>query len=135
MTNHVVVDATDCVLGRLASRIAKQALLGKEVIVIHCNKAIITGRKKFTRKEYKRKRARGWFAQKGPHFPKSPERILKRTIRGMLSHHQERGRFALKRIRCFNEHPAQHSDKKPNFKVEKTTKTKSITLRELSDTV
>ena len=45
---EIIIDATNATLGRMASYVAKQALLGKKVIILNSERAIVTGRKKFT---------------------------------------------------------------------------------------
>lgn len=110
MSQEIVIDADNALLGRLASYAAKQALLGKNVIIINCSKAVISGNPEFIGAHYRAKRARGGSSLKGPNFPRSPERILKRTIRGMLPHRQARGLAALKRVKCYNEVPASHAN-------------------------
>lgn len=80
----IVIDATKATLGRLASYAAKQALLGKEVIIVNCNNAVITGDRRMIINEYKIQRQRGSSTLEGPYFPNIPEKLLKRTIRGML---------------------------------------------------
>jgi len=102
MKEKIMIDGENAVLGRLASYVAKQALRGKEIVIVNCGKVLITGNKKNTEKEYKVKRARRSDKQAGPNFPSKPEQIVKRTIRGMLSYKQTRGREALKRIKCFS---------------------------------
>ena len=104
---QIVIDATNAILGRLASFAAKQSLLGKSVIIVNCNEAVVSGTKANILKEYKIARARGGSAQRGPHFPKSPDRIVKRTVRGMLSYKQGRGEAALDRVICHNNTPAE----------------------------
>ncbi len=127
----LIIDATNATLGRLSSFAAKQALLGKEIIIVNCKKAIITGNKSSIAKEYYESRARGGHSLKGPNFPKAPERIVKRTIRGMLSYKQGRGREALKRIMCYNEIPQEYlAEKKILAGKEKNVNT--ISLEELS---
>ena len=39
----VVIDAENAVVGRLASRVAKLALMGEDVLVVNAEKAIMTG--------------------------------------------------------------------------------------------
>ncbi|MCK4445210.1 MAG: 50S ribosomal protein L13, partial [Thermoplasmata archaeon] len=39
--------------------------------------------------------------RKGPFYPRMPDRILKRTVRGMLPYQKPRGRAALKRLRVY----------------------------------
>jgi large subunit ribosomal protein L13 len=134
MTEKIIMDATDAVLGRLASHAAKQALLGKEIIITNCNDIIISGRKTSTIKEYEQSRARHSSSLKGPHFPKIPEKLVKRTIRGMLSYRQKRGSDALKRILCYNTVPPEYENSK-KISLKNDPKLKSITLKKLSEKI
>lgn len=109
---EIIIDATNATLGRLASYSAKQALLGKRVIILNSEKAIITGRKKFIIEKYQTRRRRGGTAMKGPLISKLPEKIVKRAIRGMLNYKEGRGREAFKRILCFKGIPEKYKDKK-----------------------
>lgn len=105
----IVVDAKDSILGRVSSFVAKQALKGEDVAVVNCNKIIISGSKESIKKEFEEMRSRVGSSQKGPiHNKSSCEKIVKRTIRGMLPDHREgRGRIAFKRIKCYNEVPKE----------------------------
>jgi len=49
------IDASDHVLGRLASKVAKLALLGYEVHVVNAEKTVITGKKDFVLSYWKHK--------------------------------------------------------------------------------
>ena len=90
-----IIDGTNAVLGRLASYAAKQALQGEEIVILNCDKVIITGRKQKLREEFLEKRRRVGSSQKGPKLHRSSEKIVKRTIRGMLPNYREgRGRIA-----------------------------------------
>ena len=127
----VVVDASGAVLGRIASYAAKQSLLGKNVVIVNCKKALITGKKRTTIREYNDIRQKGGSSLKGPFFPKNPERIVKRTARGMLSHQQQRGIDAHKRIMCYNDVPVEFaSATKVTFNHNITARTTN--LEELS---
>jgi len=95
-----VIDASGAVLGRLGSIVAKRLLEGEEVAVVNAEKAIITGKKQFLKNEYTGKREVGT-QRKGPFFPRMPDRIVKRTIRGMLPYQTPHGRAAYKRLRCY----------------------------------
>ena len=103
----LVIDGEDGVLGRIARFAAKQALLGKEIKIVNCNKLLVIGARENVLAEYRIARARGGSSLNGPHFPKEPYRVMKRTIRGMLSHRQGRGADALKRVLCYNDVPAE----------------------------
>ena len=94
-----VVDAQQATLGRLATRVAKYLLEGDEVHVINSEKAIVSGKKEMIQDEYKEKRRIGTY-RKGPFYHRSPERIVKRAIRGMIPYQKPRGRVAYKRLRC-----------------------------------
>jgi large subunit ribosomal protein L13 len=129
MEMKIVVDGKNALLGRLASYVAKQSLLGKEISIVNCNEIVVSGKPKSVIGEYKEMRNKGGSSLKGPFFPKLPERIVKRTIRGMLSHRQGRGRDALKRIKCYNETPVEFE----NSKMIKSGKEKDIKKIKLKD--
>ncbi len=95
-----IIDASGAILGRLASEVAKRALKGEEFIIINAEKAIITGNKEATIEKYLHRRQIG-SPKKGPFFPKRPDLIVKRAIRGMLPYKKQRGREALKRIKVY----------------------------------
>ncbi len=126
----IVIDGKNATLGRLASYSAKRALLGREVVIVNANEIIITGRKKDILEKYKSLIKKGGSSLKGPKIVRTPERMMKRTIRGMLSHKQTRGNDALKRIRCYNEVPEEYKDVK-KIKAGKEKMTKLMTLKEL----
>jgi len=131
MNRKIIIDANNATLGRLSSYAAKQALLGKEITIVNCKEAIVSGNPKSIIKEYEETRQRGGSSLKGPFFPKSPERIVKRTIRGMLSYKKGRGRNALKNIKCFDEIPEKYAGEN-KIVAGKEKKIKSIKLGELS---
>lgn len=128
---EIVIDAENGILGRVASYAAKQALLGKKVVIVNCAQAIVTGKPRTTIREYGGLRRRGGSSLKGPFFPKHPERVMKRTIRGMLPHLQQRGIDALKRVRCYDGLPAEHASAKC-MTFPSSTLAKTISLGELS---
>jgi len=96
----MLVDATGLVLGRLASVTAKCLLAGEEVKIVNAEKAIITGKKEFIFSDYGHMRERG-HKERGPYFPRRPDMILKRTVRGMLPYKMRRGRDAFSRLRIY----------------------------------
>ena len=84
-----VYNAEDKVLGRLASTVAKQLISAKKagedtrVIIVNAEKAIVTGKRTSVMSDYRAKYELN-HARKGPFFPRMPDQILKRTVRGML---------------------------------------------------
>lgn len=131
-SKQIVIDAKNATTGRLAAYAAKQALQGKSVIIVNCNEALITGNPVSTVEKYKKLRSRSSSTLRGPFFPKHPERLMKRIIRGMLPDHRiGRGRDALKRIICYNETPAELVDVKKSVSG-KEKHSRAISLKEIS---
>ncbi len=127
---EIVIDATNGILGRIASYAAKQALLGKSIAIVNCEAAILSGRRDSIIREYGKARRRGGSSLKGPFFPKIAEKLVKRTIKGMLSYTQQRGADALKRVKCYNKLPKEYESAK-KISLAKEMKTKTINLAEL----
>ena len=99
----VVIDARDCILGRVASEVAERALDGDSVKVINAEQAVITGRKEDVIGTFQKRRDLG--SDRGPYYPKQPDRIFKRSIRGMLPYKKPRGREAFENIRVYIGNP------------------------------
>ncbi len=122
-----IIDAKDLIIGRFATIAAKQALLGEEVIVINCEKAIITGGRPNIVEKFQRKRSMGTQAV-GPFFPRSPDRIVKRIIRGMLPYKQPKGDAAFKRVKCYNGVPEAFEGKE-SMQIKEANVSKMPNLR------
>ena len=103
--NATVIDASGLVLGRAASLIAQRLLHGETVIVINAERSVVTGNRKMVIDEYTAARAQG-SVRSGPHFPRYPDRIFRRTVRGMLPHLKTRGKLAYHRLHVFIGTPA-----------------------------
>ena len=100
-----VYNAEDKVLGRLASVVAKQLISATKagedtrVIIVNAEKAIVSGKRTSVLSDYRAKYELN-HARKGPFFPRMPDQILKRTVRGMLPYQKNSsGRGALKSLR------------------------------------
>lgn len=93
----VVVDASGLVLGRAASVIAKRLLKGEHIVVVNAEQSVVVGERSMVLETYRADRARG-SKRTGPHFPRYPDRIFRRTVRGMLPHLKSRGKAALDRL-------------------------------------
>ena len=106
-----IIDAEGATLGRLSTYTAKQLLNGEEIAVVNSEKAIISGKKPMIKKRYQQKREVGTH-RKGPFFPRTPERIVKRTIRGMIPYQTPHGRAAFKRLKCYIGIPEEFKGKK-----------------------
>ncbi len=95
----MIIDATNSICGRIATVAAKKALLGEKIDVVNCEKAVISGERRFVIEKWKSMNQRG-VHKRGPFIYKMPDRFVKRIIRGMLNYKQERGLEAFKRIKC-----------------------------------
>lgn len=126
----MIINGDDLILGRLSAYAAKQVLLGENVIIVNSENVVISGDKKVILDKYKEKHQRG-HSYKGPFFPRTSDRILRRTIRGMLPFHQDRGRQAFRRVMCYKGIPEKYKNEKLET-VESASasrlKTKFITL-------
>lgn len=130
----IIYDAENQVLGRLSSIIAKQLLNGEAVFVVNCEKSVLAGGRKYTIKKYLQKIQRGDPIH-GPFFPKTPDEIFRRTVRGMLPWDRMKGREAFKRLNVFIGMPKEFKDKKlERVKAAEASKLKCnyITLEGLS---
>ncbi|MFB6107076.1 MAG: 50S ribosomal protein L13 [Halobacteriaceae archaeon] len=99
----LVVDARDCILGRVASNVAQRALDGERVAVVNAEDAVITGREEATMETFRKRVDLG--SDRGPAYPKRPDGILKRSIRGMVPYKTTRGREAFSRVRVYVGNP------------------------------
>jgi large subunit ribosomal protein L13 len=99
----VVVDARDCILGRVASQVAERAMDGEKVAIVNAEAAVITGNREDTVETFQERRRVG--SDRGPAYPKRPDGIFKRAVRGMVPHKKTRGREALSNVRVYVGNP------------------------------
>jgi large subunit ribosomal protein L13 len=130
---RIIIDAENSIRGRIASRAAKEALAGNEVVIINSEKALISGRPAQIIADFKVLRAMNTIKPKqGPFASRSTEKMMKRTIRGMLPDYRVgRGSQALKRIKCYNGVPEEFKKEKA-LKLETKMPAKTITIADLS---
>merc|ERR1712100_848460 len=98
----VVIDGRGHLMGRLASFVAKETLLGQKVVVVRCEELVISGsfirnKLKLLMKRYKRMNTN---PKKGPFHHRSPADMFLRVVRGMIPHKQYRGSAAFQRVKC-----------------------------------
>merc|ERR1712159_195216 len=97
-----VIDARGHLLGRLASLVAKEALLGQKVVVVRCEELVISG--SFIRNKLKllmkRNKRMNTNPKKGPFHHRSAADMFLRVVRGMLPHVWYRGSAAFQRVKA-----------------------------------
>jgi len=99
----IIIDASNLILGRLASIVAKHLLSGRSVVVVNAEKALVTGARSSILEEAHAKleiRTLG-SKSKSPKHPRRPDGILRRTVRGLLPRDKEKGKDAFSRLRVY----------------------------------
>lgn len=127
----LVIDATDVVLGRLASQTA-QLLRGKHkpqyaphvdvgdfVVIVNAGKVALTGSKRDDKLAYRHSGHPGGLKtiNVGDQLRTHPDRVIERAIKGMLPHNSL-GRQMLKKLKVYAgpEHP--HAAQQPqNYEI------------------
>jgi large subunit ribosomal protein L13 len=104
-----LINADGLILGRMASIVAKKLLNGEKVIIVNAEKAVISGKKKSKVAEAKEFLEVG-APLRGPFHYRRPDRILRKTVRGMLPFKQPKGKNALKKLNVFISVPEDLKD-------------------------
>jgi len=130
---EAIIDAEGAVLGRICTVVAKRLLKGEDIIVVNSEKAIVTGKKDMIKAHYKQEREVGTY-RKGPFYPRMPDQILKRTVRGMIPYQEPHGRTAIKKLRCYIGVPKDYKGKTFE-KIEMAQKHPAnyMTIKEISE--
>jgi large subunit ribosomal protein L13 len=130
----VVVDASDCILGRVASQVAQRALDGERVAVVNAEDAVITGRENQIVEKFRKRREVG--SDQGPSYPKQPDRIFRRSIRGMLPHKKPRGREAYENVRVYLGNPYEEDGEiLEGTSLDRLSNIKFVSLGEISESL
>ena len=95
-----VIDAEGLILGRMASGVAKKLLEGEQVVIVNAEKAVLSGRKKSRVREAKEFLEVGGVGR-GPFHYRRPDRIVRKSVKGMLPVRQSKGLQAYRRLRVF----------------------------------
>jgi large subunit ribosomal protein L13 len=134
-----IVNASDILMGRMASYVAEELMKGEEVTIINAEECIISGDRRMVFDKYLERRQRSSIVnprRHGPFFPRRPEGIIKRAIRGMIPYKKAKGIEAMKRLRVYIGVPMELEGKSTedvNIKDVGTLKIpKYIKLKELS---
>jgi large subunit ribosomal protein L13 len=95
-----LINADGLIVGRMASEVAKKLLNGEKVVIVNAEKAVISGKKKSKVAEAKKFLEVGAPMQ-GPFHYRRPDKILRKTVRGMLPFKQPKGKTAFKKLKVF----------------------------------
>lgn len=119
-----VINADGLILGRMATYIAKRLLNGEELVIINAEKAILSGKKRSKLKDAIEFLSVGQY-RRGPFHYRRPDRIVRKSVRGMLPFKQPKGKQAYKRLKVYMGVPSNLKDQKmetlPNAQAKKLT--------------
>jgi large subunit ribosomal protein L13 len=103
MLEYHLLDATDKILGRFCSQIAKLALLGNNIVIINAKDAIISGTKDNIHENFLKKLniSTATNPRRGPFWPRRPDTFMRNVIKKMLPRKKYRGKEAYKRIHVY----------------------------------
>ncbi len=103
MQEYLLIDATNKILGRFCSQVAKKALLGEKIVIINAKEAIISGTKRNIHEKYLSKLniSTATNPRRGPFWPRRPDTFMRNIIKKMLPTKKIRGKDALKRVHVY----------------------------------
>ncbi|MEK6820863.1 MAG: 50S ribosomal protein L13 [archaeon] len=126
----IVIDATNLVVGRMASLVAEQLLKGAAITIVNTEKAVFTGNTKPLVQRWQTRldlRAKGT-PEHAPRFHKTPDRIVREIVEGMVPSRVERGQNAMRRLKTLIGVPLNvKKETLQTLEKAKNTKTKGIT--------
>jgi large subunit ribosomal protein L13 len=110
-TSAAVVNGEGLILGRMCSKVAKRLLNGEQIIVVNAEKIVISGKRKSKVAEAHKFLEVG-APERGPFHSRRPDRIVCKTVRGMVPWKQPKGKNAYKRLKVFLGVPQELKDQK-----------------------
>ncbi|AFZ70313.1 ribosomal protein L13, archaeal/eukaryotic [Caldisphaera lagunensis DSM 15908] len=111
---EIVIDGSNTILGRLASHVAKLLLEGKKVVVLNSEKIAVSGDPTKLIQFYKDTilNVKTHYSHKWrPKRARSPTRLFKKTVSGMLPKNNKKGEEALKRLIVYVGVPKEYKNK------------------------
>ena len=99
----IVVDANNCIAGRMCSHVSKLLLEGNRVAIVNAEKAMLSGNRYMTIDSYKEHLEINSVTNPihGPFHPRRPDTILSKMVRGMVPKRKPDGIGAFKRLRVY----------------------------------
>ena len=104
-----VVNGEGLILGRMCSKVAKRLLNGEQIIIVNAEKIIISGKRKSKVAEAHKFLEVG-APDRGPFHSRRPDRIVRKTVRGMVPWKQPKGKVAYKRLKVYLGVPLELKD-------------------------
>jgi len=124
----IVVDATNCIAGRMCSHVSKLLLQGNRVTVVNAEKAMLSGNRYKTIELYKEHLEINSVTNPihGPFHPRRPDTMISKMVRGMVPKRKSSGIEAFTRLRVYIGVPEEMKGAKmESFADSKITKPES----------
>jgi large subunit ribosomal protein L13 len=124
----IVIDATNCIAGRMCSHVSKLLMEGSRVAVVNAEKAMLSGNRYKTIELYKEHLSINSVTNPihGPFHPRRPDTILSKMVRGMVPKRKPGGMAAFKQLRVYMGVPERMKGAKmQSFADSKITKPQS----------
>ena len=124
----IIIDGKDMILGKVASYTAKQLLKKENVVLLNAGELIITGNKKDIVNKYLKRRTikPKQNPSHRPQWPRVPNLLVRKVVRGMLPYRSQRGRDAYRRLRVYIGAPEELKAKVKEEKAFEILKAKNI---------
>jgi large subunit ribosomal protein L13 len=106
-----IVDAEGLILGRMATYVAKRLLKGEEIVILNAEKAVFSGKKRSKLSDAKEFLSVG-SPGRGPFHYRRPDKIVRKSVKGMLPIKRPKGKQAYKRLRVYMGVPKDFKDQK-----------------------
>lgn len=124
----IVVDAANCIAGRMCSHVSKLLLQGNRVMIVNAEKAMLSGKRAKTIELYKEHLEINSVTNPihGPFHPRRPDTMLTKMVRGMVPKRKSSGMSAFGRLRVYIGVPEEMKKAKmESFSDSKITKPES----------
>jgi large subunit ribosomal protein L13 len=103
-----ILNGEGLILGRMCSSVAKRLLKGEQIVIVNAEKIVISGKRKSKVTEAHKFLEVG-APERGPFHSRRPDRIVRKTVRGMVPWSQPKGKSAYKRLKVYLGVPQEFS--------------------------
>ncbi|MBI2444912.1 50S ribosomal protein L13 [Candidatus Micrarchaeota archaeon] len=131
----LVIDAKDAIVGRLGAYVAKKVAENESVVIVNAEKAVFSGKAEYVAGIYSRRREMMDKAnpEHSAKWPRRPDLLLKRIIRGMLPKRNARMKAALGNLRIYMGVPHGTKDAKPFVNTSQQLARAHVSLEEVCE--
>lgn len=138
MADETVIDGKGKILGRVASTVAKMLLNNKKVVLVNAGEMLVSGHPENIVQKYKQRIELKDKAnpEHSPYWPRRPDMLVRRIIRGMLPYKKAKGKNAYKLLRVYAGLPESLKNAKfyeLNTKSANQIFEKTMSINELSE--